>query len=64
MESLICVLEGSQGLADFGLGGWLVGFKQRSEQSVAQLGVEHGDADPFWGERVGVAVGEALDESV
>ena len=56
--------EGFERAADFDLGGWLVGVEQWSEQAVLEFGVEDRDADAFGGEEVGVAVGQALDESV
>ena len=57
-------LEGSECLSDLGFGGWFVGVEEGSEEPVAELGVEHGDADPVGGEGVGVLAGDALDESV
>jgi hypothetical protein len=53
-----------EGASDFDFGGGLVGVQERAQQPVLEFGVEHGDADAFGGEVVGVAVGEALDESV
>jgi hypothetical protein len=37
--------ERCQRAANFGRGGWLVGFEQRPEEPVLQLGVEDCDAD-------------------
>ena len=47
-------LEGSECLADCAFRGWFVGVEEGSEESVSELGVEHGDADPVGGEDVGV----------
>jgi hypothetical protein len=55
------VFEGGEGSADLDRGGWLVGVQERTQEPVLELGVEHGDADAFAGELVGVAVGESLD---
>ena len=58
------VLEGSEGVSDFGFGGWFVGVEEGSEEPVAELGVEDGDADPVGGQDVGVLAGDALDQPV
>jgi hypothetical protein len=58
------VFEGGEGAADLDRGARFVGVQERTQEPVLELGVEHGDADAFADELVGVAVGEALDESV
>jgi hypothetical protein len=48
-------------VADLERGGWVVGLEQRAQQPVVEFGVEDRDADPFAGELVGAAVGQAVN---
>lgn len=43
---------------------WLVGFEEWREKSVAQLGVEDGDAADLAGDDVGVGAQHACDQAV
>jgi hypothetical protein len=56
--------EGFARAADFDLGGGFVGVEEEAQELVLEFGVEDRDADAFVGELVGVAAGEALNESV
>jgi hypothetical protein len=70
------VLEGFQAAVGLGVRGSFVGIEEWSSPSptprvrsppaeaVLELDVEHGNADAFGGEDVGVLVRDALDESM
>ena len=42
----------------------LVGLEEATEESIGKFRVEDRDPLPFWGEGVGVGVGNACDESM
>ena len=58
------VIDDAQSATQLQGRGWLVGRKQRPEQSVLELGVDEGPADSVRSEHVGIRVREAADEEV
>jgi hypothetical protein len=57
-------VDDGQRLAQCGRGLWLVSGGEGSEQAVAELGVEDGEALPVGGQHVGVGVLDPADEAV